>query len=103
MQRQRDRANPAHQRAGDCRAGGGADAVQEEHAGVARQDLVLVQVVDQVGDHDRVHRERHAAVDEQTGQRQVGQVAEGGDNAPRQRGAERGDRERNAAIAGVRE
>ena len=62
-----------------------------------------MQVIHQVGDHDRVDHERHAAVDEQTRQRHVGQVAECGDHAPRERGTEGRDRERETAVAGVRE
>ncbi|MDV7397537.1 hypothetical protein RZS08_39420, partial [Arthrospira platensis SPKY1] len=60
MQGQGDGAEQAHQCPGDGRAGSGTDAVQEQHAGVASKDLVLVQVVDQVRDHDRIDGECRA-------------------------------------------
>ena len=103
MQRQRDRPHPAHQRAGDARADRGPHAVQEEHGGVAGEDLVLRQVVDEVRDHDRIYREGHAAVEEEPRQRDVLDVAEERHRDRGERGAEGRDGEREAAVAGVGE
>ncbi|APR04297.1 hypothetical protein Tchl_1438 [Thauera chlorobenzoica] len=101
VQRQRDRTEAVHQRAGDEGAEGSADSVQEQDAGVAGKDFILVEVVDEVGDDDRVNRESHAAEQEQPGQWNVLDVPEGGDREPRQHGADGGDAERQAAVAGI--